>query len=101
MPEDTSRLASFLATYHPNLVSWPGGDDHVGFDMARHSNRAMWLEGRHLPGESVSYDNRWVPPCSMQDIVPGHANGSAMTWNDVFSTWEEAFDDLKRQATIS
>ncbi len=86
MPADVQHLADFLATYHPNLISWPSGEDTA---------RALWLEGRHPPHEDVSYDNRWVPPGSMSDPVSRHA-GPTMTWNDVFLRWERAFDELSQ-----
>ena len=92
MPDDDmKRLANFLVTYHPNLVSWPNDDESP--------NRAMWLEGKHLPRESVSHDNRWVPPKAMSDPVSRDVGNSAMTWSDFFASWDEALDDLKLRMT--
>lgn len=87
---DAKRLADFLATYHPNLVSWPSND-------GKSMNRAMWLEGKHLPGEDVSHDNRWIPPSSMADPISGGVDGPTMTWNDAFLQWNRALDELKQE----
>ena len=87
LSDDAKRLADFLITFHPNLISWPGDES---------TNRAMWLEGKHLPGEDVSHDNRWVPPGSMSAPVSGAVRGPTMTWEDIFFRWDKALDDLKQ-----
>lgn len=92
LSEDAKRVADVLGTYHPNLISWPGND--------KSTNRAMWLEGMHLPGEDVARDNRWVPPRSMSDPVSGTVAGSTMIWEDTFRRWDEALDDLKQGMVV-
>lgn len=89
LPDDVKRLADFLITHHPNLISWPSSD-------GENTNRAMWIEGKHLPGEDVSYDNRWVPPGSMSDPVSADSRGPTMTWNDAFLQWDRELDNLKQ-----
>ena len=86
LSEDDKCLADVLVTSHPNLISWPDKDGST--------NRAMWLEGRHLPDTDVSYDNRWVPPDSMPLLGSGHR--STTTWADTFLFWDKALDDLQQ-----
>lgn len=86
LPEGAKRLADFLGTYHPNLISWPVNDEI--------KHRAMWLEGMHMPGKDVSYDNRWIPPRSMSSPVSRTIHGP--TWEDTFHRWDKALDDLKQ-----
>ncbi len=91
LPDDPKRLADFLVTYHPNLISWPGDGEST--------NRAMWLEGKHLPGKDVSHDNRWVPPRSMSYPVSRSIGGSA-TWEDTFLHWDKALDNLQQYMVL-
>lgn len=89
LSNDAKLLADFLLTYHPNLISWPREDGST--------NRAMWLEGKHLPTEDVSHDNRWVPPGSMSDPVSEDGRGPTITWEKTFLHWDTALDDLKQE----
>ena len=80
LPKKARRLKNVLATRHPTLI-WSDSDDR----------KAMWIEGNHPLGESVSYNNQWIPPAAMGNPVPDWPN---RTWEDVFWTWRSQLDLL-------
>ena len=88
LSEDDKCLADVLITSHPNLISWPDKDGST--------NRAMWLEGSHLPGTDVSHDNQWVPPNSMSLLASEGSRRSTTTWEDTFLFWDKALDDVQQ-----
>ncbi len=80
LPKKTRLLKDVLITCHPVLV-W--SDDG--------KRKAMWIEANHPLDEDVSYNNQWIPPAAMGNVVPECSN---LTWEDVFSTWQSQLDVL-------